>query len=918
MKPTPFEPKAWVGKGEVTWIGPKRVALSITPNEEEDFMKSFQCFLRRCQRYWSLHPSGWWIFLFTLGLSAPKTDAAVYGDFVYQRAGGTVTITGYTGSDGQVVIPDVIDGTAVTGIGGGLFTGAERLVSIAIPNGVVSIREGIFRGCARLQNITVTGENPVYASVEGVLFDKKVSTLLQCPAGRPGEYKVPDSVVAIGNAAFYGCQNLERITMPEGVISIGDEAFAQCVVLSDPLIPSQLTIVGYGAFRGCSGFVNLALPSNLSSIGKGAFEQCINLVAITVDEANLSYSDVDGVLFDKQRRSLLRCPVAKQGYFRVPDGVTRICDSAFEGCSQLTEVELPSSLAIVGCLAFSECSGLMQVGLPKSVTAIGYSAFAGCSNMVELILPGQLTVIGEDTFCDCVRLQNVEIPSSVVRIGDEAFLGCQSLQRVVIPNGVTNIGCSAFAGCTSLGEVTIPGSVVTLGKGAFGGCASMMAITVDSLNPTYQSVDGVLYDKKQSVLIQFPGGKYGRCMIPETVNQIADKAFNNCFGLITVSIPESVLNIAPEAFAGCVNLASITVAPFNPVYSSVGGVLYNKGQSRLICHPAGRNGWFTIPISVASIEAYAFANCGGVKGVSVPETVTQIGQGAFHSCLSLACIQVDSHNPAYASVDGVLLDKRKTRLLQYPSGKQGIWVIPNSVMQIDDLAFHYCVGLERIVIPKNITSLGWKMFQGCIGLTNVTIEGDVTTVASGTFAQCYSLESVVFKGNAPVNVGNGVFESDAQVIVYYCNENQGWETTFAGCPTALWMPQSAYLEWVCATGLEYSHPNACGEEDDPDEDGMDNKSEMMAGTDPLNRESVLKFESISTDLLCEEDKGPIETFQHALYFQSVPGATYVVESTESLGAAWSIDTVVTALTAQKRIVLEKPVGCRFYRVMVVP
>src|SRR6185436_16404393 len=205
----------------------------------------------------------------------------------------------------------------------------------------------------------------------------------------------------------------------------------------------------------------------------------------------------------------------------------------------------------------------------------------------------------------------------VTSIGFRAFSLNAGLTSVTIPNSVTSIGDWAFESCTRLTSVTIGNSVTNIGNAAFQRCTSLSAITVDALNPVFSSVDGVLCDKSQTLLIQYPGGKAGSYTIPNTVTSIGD-----------------------HGFSGCTSLSSIAVDALNSFYSSVDGVLFNKSQTLLIKCPGGKAGSYTIPNSVTSIGNGAFGGCPSLTSFTIPSSVTSIGSSAFSHCTSLASLTI--------------------------------------------------------------------------------------------------------------------------------------------------------------------------------------------------------------------------------------------------------------------------------------
>ena len=280
------------------------------------------------------------------------------------------------------------------------------------------------------------------------------------------------------------------------------------------------------------------------------------------------------------------------------------------------------------------------------VVSIGGKAFYNCKSLTSVTIGNSVTSIGESAFMGCKSLTSVTIPNSVTSIGGWAFYWCHSLTSVTIPNSVTSIGKYAFYGCSSLASITIPNSVTSIGDEAFYDCSSLTAINVDSNNPNYCSVDGVLFNKDQTTLIQYPkGNTRSEYTIPNSVTSIGNAAFRGCSSLTSVTIPNSVTSIGSEVFYGCSSLTSINVDSNNPNYSSVDGVLFNEDQTTLVAYPGGKQGAYTIPNSVTSIGDYAFFNCYKLTSVTIGNSVTSIGDEAFRICFSLTSVTFEGLTP---------------------------------------------------------------------------------------------------------------------------------------------------------------------------------------------------------------------------------------------------------------------------------
>jgi hypothetical protein len=206
--------------------------------------------------------------------------AAVEAQFTYVTNNGAITITGYTGSGGVVIIPNKITGMPVTSIGPSAFQFNSRLTSVAITNSVTSIGDGAFAACPSLTAITVDVVNPVFSSVAGVLHTKSQTTLVQYPGGKAGAYTISNTVTSIGNWAFASCTGLTSVTIGNKVADIGVYAFEFCTNLSSVTIPNSVINIAFGAFEVCSKLITVTIGNRLASIGDYAFEFCTNLTAV--------------------------------------------------------------------------------------------------------------------------------------------------------------------------------------------------------------------------------------------------------------------------------------------------------------------------------------------------------------------------------------------------------------------------------------------------------------------------------------------------------------------------------------------------------------------------------------------------------------------------------------------------------------
>ncbi len=360
---------------------------------------------------------------------------------------------------------------------------------------------------------TATGPLPVY-QVAAELFKGHTGvtavTLVPIPA-------------LVGDGMFDGCSSLTSVTLPGNLTAIAPRMFRGCGKLTSVSIPSPVASIGEEAFRDCSALTSVTLPANVTSVGASAFRNCLRLGSVSLPSGLTAIG----------RFSFASTPVSA---LTIPESVTTLGEGAFSACTAMTSVRLPSNLASIPRQLFWRCESLPTVAIPAGVTTISDEAFQQCD-----------------------ALTSVTLPSGLATIGEFAFLGCEVLAAPAIPASVTTIQAGAFWGCDAFTGVIIPATVTTLGDGVWADCDHLQHIDVAPANPNYRSLGGVLYDKTLSALLQVPGGKAGRFVVPSPVQRIARDAFNGCDGLTGVSLPQTLRRIDSFAFFDCGALTNVSL-----------------------------------------------------------------------------------------------------------------------------------------------------------------------------------------------------------------------------------------------------------------------------------------------------------------------------------------------------------------------
>ena len=673
-------------------------------------------------------------------------------------------------------------------LNGGINIG--KITSLTLGKNVTNIDASELESFTSLNDLQVDPDNLYYSSVDGVLYNKdktkivyisKNATSLTIPDGTTAiednafeGYKnlesviIPNSVTTIGKSAFSGCSSLKSVTIPNSVKSIGAYAFDGCTNLTSVTIPSSIKSIGTEAFLGCSSLEKVTFGSGKTRLGESSFSDCGKLTELVIENdfsdflgndvwLNMSFgyvtklglgkgvSDFDRKIFDYYPKINEINVDPENPYYSSVDGVLYNKDKTKPICCprSKTSVVIPDGVTEIGDEAFLNCKDLESITIPKSVVNIGKDAFTGTkwfddqkeSSDTFVIANGILLSVKTDSSI-------VKIPSSVKIIGANAFTGCDTVKAVTIPNGVVSIGAAAFMDCPNLASATIPNSVKSIGNEAFENCRSLRNAT-----------------------------------IPNSVTSIGDKAFSGCSSLTGISIPDSVTIIGIRAFEDC-PISAITIPSG---VTSIGDNAFSD------CPITSLN----IPDNVKSLGALGI---GSLKKIAIGSGITEIDEKMFSGCGSLESISISTKNKNYSSIDGILYNKDKTKIVFCPHAKTNV-TIPDSVTSIDENTFKGCTAIKTLTIGNGIkeltkvmlkdcrnlseltlgtgiTSVSDEQFKGLNNLTNVTFNGKVTSIGESAFEECSNLRSINLSDSL-TSIGDGAFMNCASLQSVTIPDNVG-------------------------------------------------------------------------------------------------------------------------------------------------
>ena len=516
-------------------------------------------------------------------------------------------------------------------------------------------------------------------------------------------------IESIGNYAFYSCQSLNKLDFSKSSVkTIGDFVFSMSKSLTSVEFPDSLESIGNYAFspysNGYGGGYATYVASNLESVKFGSGIKTIGEQAFFKNE-KLQTLEITG------------------------GNLVSIGNGAFQYCSALTEINLKGNNAVIGSSAFYNDTALKKVTVGTGIKKIRNSAFSCCPEITELVFADGLETIESYAFYNCKKIKSVDLPKTLITIESNAFESCSNLSAIAIPDSVTALKDNTFYNCVVLKNVAIGSGCKSISSTAFSNTTALEKITVSDDNTSYTSVDGALLNKLKTSIILYPKSRKGEFVVPDTVTTIADRAFENCYGLTGITIGKNVKTIGTYAFQNCSALTKVVLKDSDSINKTIGNYAFYNCKA-LTDIDFGN--------AVTSIGSYAFVMTKSLTTLEFPDSLESIGNYAFSP-------YSNGYGGGYATYVASNLESVK-----FGSG----------IKTIGEQAFFKNEKLQTLEITGgNLVSIGNGAFQNCSTLSEIALTGTDLTIGNNAFQNNTSLKSII--------LGAGVKEINGYAF-YYC------------------------------------------------------------------------------------------------------------------------------------------------------
>ncbi len=636
----------------------------------------------------------------------------------------TVEVTGYKGTDKDLVIPSEIEGLPVTSIGEEAFSYCDELTSITIPNTVINIGDGAFMGCTSLTSMTIP--KGVTEIGKGVLSGCEGLTSVS----------IPEGVEHIGESAFDYCSSLETLTLPKSLKSIDDLAFFGCATLKSITIPEGVERIGEAAFQSCSSLESVILPKSLTELGEWAFLECSKLQSVTI-----------------------------------PEGVECVGEMTFAGCSNLQSIIIPEGVTSIGESAFYGCAELKNVTIPDGVTSIGEGAFEECSSLETVEIPSTVTDIGTDAFASC--------PDDMVVYVEEGSAAEEYMQSVGINTDKIPVKELAQATGSVITTFTYDGTKKTL-KGTDMNIRYQSDILNENVDYQIAEYKNNLYAGTASVTLKGIG-KYSGQLVLEFEIAKAEKPAIMPAESISASYSCQTVGVCdlPTGWKWDEKDAAKALEIGVPLKATACYVASDKDSynqtsvmitiTRSKCEHVWDSGTVTKPATTESTGEmlYTCQVCKETKVEAVDKLLPPKKGDKYQDKDATANYIITKINAnvvevAYAGMikstksvkipnEVVLADGTKAKVTSISKnafkGKKSIKTVTigKNIVTIGDNAFYKCTALTKISIPSKVKTIGKQAFYGCKKMKSVTIGKNVNKIGSKAFYGCGKLKTLTVK-----------------------------------------------------------------------------------------------------------------------------------------------------------------------------